>query len=88
MLRIEPRASFHVPGKLSTTELNSFSPAPLQPAEAISKQHTNQPMDLFKVTSEAVKNALPDPKFISFLFLPSPKLPLGEAHRLTDTHTT
>lgn len=61
MLRTEPRASFHVPGKLSTTELNSFSPAPLHPAEAISKQH------LFKVTSEAVvKNALLDPKFLSF----------------------
>lgn len=61
MLRVEPRASFHLPGKLSTMELNSFSPAPLYPAEAISKQH------LFKVTFEAVvKNALPDPKFISF----------------------
>lgn len=66
MLRIEPRASFHVPGKLSTTELYSFSPAPLHPAEAISKQHMNQIMDLFKVTYKAVvKNALPDPKFIS-----------------------
>lgn len=88
MLRIEPRASFHVPGKLSTTELCSFSPAPLHPAEAISKQHMNQPMDLFMVTYEAVvKNALPDPKFYHFDF-PSPKLPLGETHRLMDTHTT
>lgn len=61
MLRTEPY--FHVPGKLSTTELYSFSPAPLHPTEAISKQH----MNLFKVTYEAVvKNALPDPKFISF----------------------
>lgn len=67
MLRIEPRASFHVPGKLSTTELYSFSPAPLHPAEAISKQYMNQTTDLLKVTYEAVvKNALPDPKFISF----------------------